>query len=131
MSELSALIGYGGIIGSANFQAGSNNSVIQVGKTLNPETSPSPQLRSRQFGVPHEAPYGWIQWKGTNVCIDIECACGAHLHHDGDFMYHVQCGRCKQIYECDGFIKLHPIPTEEFEQGRDSVCPVVVLDEGD
>ena len=88
-------------------------------------------LRSRQFDVPHAPPFGWIQWKGTDACIDIECTCGAHLHHDGDFMYHVQCGRCKQIYECDGFIKLHPIPTEEFEQGRDSVCPVVVLDEGD
>ncbi len=34
---------------------------------------------------------GWIQWKGTDVCIDLHCVCGNNGHVDGDFMYEVQC----------------------------------------
>ena len=53
-----------------------------------------------------EKPYGWIQWKGTNVCIDIHCVCGESVHFDGDFMYFIKCPYCNRIYECDGNIKL-------------------------
>jgi len=21
-------------------------------------------------------PHGWVQWKGTDVCMDVHCACG-------------------------------------------------------
>jgi len=55
--------------------------------------------------------HGWIQWKGTQACVDIHCAkCGCHSHYDGDFMYFVKCPKCGQIYECNGYIEL--IPTE-------------------
>ena len=57
----------------------------------------------------HTAPCGWIQWKGTNVCVDIECVCGGSFHFDGDFMYHVLCPKCERVYECDGHIKLHEL----------------------
>ncbi len=50
--------------------------------------------------------HGWIQWKGTNVCIDINCKCGKQSHFDGDFMYYIQCPYCKQIYEANGYIEL-------------------------
>ena len=36
-------------------------------------------------------PHGWIQWKGTNVCMDIHCKCGMLTHIDADFAYHVKC----------------------------------------
>lgn len=32
-----------------------------------------------------DQPHGWIQWKGTNVCLDYHCVCGfflfLFLHH--------------------------------------------------
>ena len=52
------------------------------------------------------APYGWIQWKGTDVCMDVHCACGHHSHFDADFCYYVKCPACGKIYECDSNIKL-------------------------
>lgn len=53
-----------------------------------------------------EKPYGWIQWKGTDVCIDLNCKCGNLAHFDGDFMYFIQCPYCDRIYEASGFIDL-------------------------
>ncbi len=57
-------------------------------------------------------PCGLIQWKGTDVCVDIYCKCGKQMHFDGDFMYYVKCPHCNQVYECGGWIKLHPIDYE-------------------
>lgn len=59
-----------------------------------------------------EPPFGWIQWKGTEVCMDVHCQCGAHLHVDADFCYHIKCGECGQVYECSGFIRLIPLDFE-------------------
>lgn len=57
-------------------------------------------------------PFGWIQWKGTDVCLDIHCECGVLTHVDGECCYHVKCGSCGQVYECGGFIKLHKLGQE-------------------
>lgn len=84
-------------------------------------------MRVRQFEAEHPEPHGWIQWKGTDVCIDIYCECGAHLHHDGDFMYYIQCGKCQRYYECDGHIRLHEIPAEEIKAAGDTICDPVLL----
>ena len=43
-------------------------------------------------------PHGWIQWKGTEVCIDLHCICGHHGHFDGDFFYYYQCPACDARY---------------------------------
>ena len=60
--------------------------------------------------------HGWIQWKGTDVCIDIHCTkCGCGSHYDGDFMYFVKCPECGQIYECNGYIELIPTKIDENE----------------
>jgi hypothetical protein len=62
--------------------------------------------------IKHPEPHGWIQWKGTDVCLDINCKCGTITHIDAEFCYHVRCGMCGQIYECDGHIQLHPLDFE-------------------
>lgn len=54
-------------------------------------------LKERQC-VPDDVPHGWIQWKGTDACVDLHCACGAHGHHDGYSMYHVACTDCGRKY---------------------------------
>lgn len=58
-------------------------------------------------------PHGWIQWKGTDVCIDIHCECGELSHFDGEFMYVIQCPSCKRKYFANGHIQL--IEIDDYE----------------
>jgi hypothetical protein len=61
------------------------------------------------LSIKREGPLGWIQWKGTKVCMDVFCSCGKHSHIDAGFLYHVECPFCGQVYECDGHITLRPL----------------------
>lgn len=61
---------------------------------------------------------GSIQWKGTNVCIDIHCACGHHSHFDGDFMYYFECPKCKKVYAAGTNIKMIPLNDEQLTYVR-------------
>jgi len=47
-----------------------------------------------------------VQWKGTDVCMDLQCECGAHSHIDSYFAYHVKCPVCGKVYFCNGHIEL-------------------------
>ena len=51
-------------------------------------------------------PYGWIQWKGTEVCIDTHCECGHHGHFDGEFFYNYECPACHRRYAVGQNVKL-------------------------
>ena len=67
------------------------------------------EVQDKQEGKPH----GWVQWKGTDVCMDVHCECGHSSHVDGDFVYHVKCPACGAVYCCNGhieFIKLELEP---------------------
>lgn len=57
-----------------------------------------------------DRPHGWIQWKGTDVCIDLHCSCGAHLHFDGDFLYHFICPHCDRMWEMGSHIPMYEVP---------------------
>lgn len=48
--------------------------------------------------VDEVAPNNFIQWKGTDVCIDLTCSCGRSTHYDGDFLYAWKCP-CGKIWE--------------------------------
>ena len=41
----------------------------------------------------------FIQWKGTELCIDFDCVCGAHNHYDGEFAYYIECWHCHRRFE--------------------------------
>ena len=41
----------------------------------------------------------FIQWKGTDVCLDFHCPCGTSSHGHGLFAYHVRCPGCDAVYE--------------------------------
>jgi len=60
---------------------------------------------------------GWIQWKGTDVCIDLVCECGERNHFDGDFFYFYQCQKCLRIYAVGQNIKLIKLSAEEIKLG--------------
>lgn len=48
----------------------------------------------------------FIQWKGTDLCMDFSCECGEHNHYDGYFAYYVKCAGCGQVYEMDTKVKM-------------------------
>ena len=57
-------------------------------------------------------PHGWVQWKGTEVCMDIHCKCGELTHIDAEFASHVKCGKCGTVYFCNGHIELIELEDE-------------------
>jgi len=59
-----------------------------------------------------DRPHGWIQWKGTEVCMDVNCKCGGLFHIDGTFVYHVKCPKCGTVFFCNGHIELIEIEQE-------------------
>ena len=50
--------------------------------------------------------HGWIQWKGTDVCMDFHCKCGYQGHIDDEFVYYIECPECHALYEVSGFVEM-------------------------
>ena len=55
----------------------------------------------------------FIQWKGTEVCLDFSCECGAGGHFDGYFAYQLRCGVCGRVWDLPHTLAL--IPQQRFE----------------
>lgn len=77
-------------------------------------------IYSKDFGADGKSttvkdPHGWIQWKGTNVCIDLHCKCGKHSHYDGDFLYHWICPHCGVAFALGQNVKLIELTSEQIE----------------
>ena len=67
-------------------------------------------------------PHGWIQWKGTNVCIDLYCVCGEHLYFDGHFLYYWVCPHCYRLWEMGTHIPMYEVLAERREDVLDGCC---------
>ena len=52
------------------------------------------------------APSGWVQWKGTDVCMDVYCICGHHSHFDAEFLYYLRCPKCSRVFSVNAHIQL-------------------------
>lgn len=48
--------------------------------------------------------HAFVQWKGTDVCMDFYCDCGEQSHFDGYFAYVVTCPACGQEWEMPCFL---------------------------
>lgn len=59
----------------------------------------------KQDNPRHESS-GWIQWKGTDVCMDLRCKCGLFSHIDCEFFYAFECPNCHTKYAVGQNIKL-------------------------
>ncbi len=58
----------------------------------------------------------FIQWKGTDVCIDLYCECGEHHHFDGEFLYGWKCLACGRCYTMGSEVSMTKIPQSELER---------------
>lgn len=67
------------------------------------------------------APSAFIQWKGTDVCMDCFCLCGRGFHVDAEFSYAVKCPHCARIYEMSAMIEMREVSADEAWEG----CVVV------
>ena len=55
----------------------------------------------------------FIQWKGTDVCLDVHCPrCGFHSHYDGYFAYYVRCAGCGAVWELGTSVTLREWPPD-------------------
>lgn len=62
----------------------------------------------------------FIQWKGTDVCMDFNCPCGTHGHYDGDFAYNLRCPGCGSTYEMGTQVRARLLgPNEHADIVRD------------
>ncbi len=53
-----------------------------------------------RFGRPKTSDLSmFIQWKGTDVCMDVQCPCGHNGHFDGYFAYYLVCPECGTHYQ--------------------------------
>lgn len=78
--------------------------------------------------VPPAEPYGWVQWKGTDVCMDIHCDCGEIGHIHGEFAYYVQCRACGKTYFVNGHVELVLLTADEADRIR-SERTIILVDE--
>ena len=51
-----------------------------------------------------------IQWKGVDVCLDLNCTCGEYCHYDRYFAYNVQCPYCGIIWKLN--VSAEPLVSE-------------------
>ena len=52
----------------------------------------------------------FIQWKGTDVCLDFHCyKCNTFAHFDGDFAYYLVCPICGQHYAMPSVVALKAV----------------------
>lgn len=73
------------------------------------EDWPSEPLdRDREIPEPGEGS-AWIQWKGTNVCMDVRCRCGANGHIDAEFAYFYKCLACGVTFTVGMAVRLYPM----------------------
>jgi len=77
-----------------------------------------PSMESPPNWAEKGKPHGWIQWKGTDACIDLYCECGAHMHTDEAFLYSFKCGHCGKRWELSSYIKLMELDSENPEHDR-------------
>lgn len=69
-----------------------------------------------------DRPHGWIQWKGTDVCIDLHCACGHHGHCDASFFYFYRCPGCGASYAVGQVVKLIRLTDEQVKHVEQDTC---------
>lgn len=75
-----------------------------------------------------ETANGFIQYKGTDLCMDLNCICGEQSHVDGDFVSLLQCPHCDRIYLMPIFIKPILLTKGQVEIAEKSLPSIKIAD---
>lgn len=67
-----------------------------------------------------KAAHAFVQWKGTDLCMDFYCDCGAQLHFDGDFAYCVKCPHCLTVYEMPQVLVPRKADAKTYQYSREN-----------
>ena len=60
----------------------------------------------------------FIQWKGTDLCMDFRCPeCGEHSHYDGMYAYHIRCGNCRVFFRMPTDVAVVKVTEQEARDG--------------
>lgn len=62
--------------------------------------------------IGEEPPSAYIQWKGTDVCMDVYCECGCSCHVHGEFVYMYRCPNCKATFVVGSRVRLYRMPED-------------------
>lgn len=84
---------------------------------------PCPSARGTFDPVPGTDATMFIQWKGTDLCIDFQCPCESEEnayagHFDGYFAYYLQCPSCGAVYEMGTQVKARRLAEGEEPSGE-------------
>ena len=80
-----------------------------------------------EFTQRHPKPDGgdaFIQWKGTDVCMDVFLPCGCTPHIDGDGGWFVRCD-CGRVWQLGTRVEVTPVPEDQAAQ----IDPVLIREE--
>ncbi|MFZ4534341.1 MAG: hypothetical protein ACOYOJ_21360 [Alsobacter sp.] len=64
--------------------------------------------------------HAFIQWKGTDVCMDFHCHCGTSCHVDASFAYTVRCPTCQTVWEMPMYVYPRKATDKTMEYWRDN-----------
>lgn len=111
------------LAGDCNFDPAPDSKTCRCGHPLEQH-----RLWERRFGAVAEkpvvpsswdrqtrisGPHGWIQWKGTRVCLDLHCSCGFFGHVDEEFFYFWRCPDCKKVWMVNGNVEFVEVFEDE------------------
>jgi len=74
--------------------------------------------------VPQPKPHCFIQWKGTDVCMDFQCECGQHYHIDAEFCYAIKCVKCEAVWEMPSYVYPRRVKEDRAHTSAPSGCTV-------
>lgn len=70
------------------------------------------QVYSQDFK--RDGPNVYIQWKGTQACIDLYCSCGLHGHVHTEYSWFYECA-CGKKYALGETVKLIELNEEQIK----------------
>lgn len=73
-----------------------------------------------------DGPHAWIQYKGSKICADIHCECGALGHVDADFCYWIKCEACGRHYGMGQNVRLHTLSGEEVASAHETAPALTI-----
>lgn len=72
----------------------------------------------------HKETHAFIQWKGTDVCMDFRCDCGTEGHIDGYFVHTVKCQGCGTVWQMPHHLFPRKADEHTYQYWRDNPTPL-------